>query len=121
MTAPTEKLRELTISPTMPLTRAQTKQQPRAESGDDDEDSDSSLPEAPDDFKQGNAGRYDNRRLSEESWQRAKDGLSERFIIESCSEITPPRPKTYYAFQLAPRISQLGSSKSADTNNVVIR
>jgi hypothetical protein len=138
MTAPTERLRGLSISTGMPLTRAQAKQQPRTESvGGDDNDDDggsstngnaSSLEaldmlggRSPASFKQGNAGKYDNRHLSEESWRRAKDGLSERFTIESCSEITPPRPETYYAFQLAPHISQPGSSKSAETDDVVIR
>ncbi|KAI9772242.1 MAG: hypothetical protein M1840_000991 [Geoglossum simile] len=133
MTAPTERLGGLTISTGMPLTRAQAKQQLQTESGEGDDDSGSngnaSSPQAlgmlglrsPASFKQGNAGRYDNRHLSEESWQRAKDGLSERFTIESCSEITPPRPETYYVFQLAPHISQPGSSKSAETDKVVIR
>jgi hypothetical protein len=133
MVPPTERLRKLTISTSMPLTRSQARLQPHDDdSKGDSDDDEASSPEmrekpegeqcrSPSSFKQGHAGKYDNRRLSEDSWQRAKEGLSERFTIESCSEIAPPQPKTYFVFQLAPHISQPGISKSAETDNVVIR
>ncbi|KAH0566123.1 hypothetical protein GP486_000484 [Trichoglossum hirsutum] len=101
----------------------------KSNSGDDGEASSPDVLEeleeeecqTPSSFKQGRAGKYDNRRLSGDSWQRLKEGLSGRFTIESCSEIAPPQPKTYYAFQIIPHTSQPGASKVAEDSNVVIR
>ncbi|KAI9866040.1 MAG: hypothetical protein M1813_002007 [Trichoglossum hirsutum] len=133
MVAPTEGLRELTLSMDM---RAQIRGQLRDDDdnsrSDGDDDGETSPPDVleepeeeqcqtPSSFKQGRAGKYDNRCLSDDSWQRAKEGLSGRFTIESCSEITPPQPETYYAFQIAPYISQPGASKLPEAGNVVIR